>query len=486
MILRTQTMLALALALGAACSGGEEETAVTFTASATATTTAAATTTTAGLTTSGASTDSEGTSGTSAGTSGGESTSTGATSGVSTTGTTDVEPPVVCGDGKVGGLEACDDGNTDNPDDCLDTCVAAACGDGFVQAGVEGCDDANNDNTDDCLDTCAAAECGDGFVQAGAEECDDANDSDADGCLSCVMAKCGDGVVWEGVEACDDGNMVDDDACSNSCAAGSCGDGVVQGGLGEECDDANDVNTDACLDTCKMAKCGDGVVEAGVEACDEGGNNNDNTGPCRTNCTLCDCQGNDVMGKTCADVPGFTCGKLACSGCSYNTSGCKNVPKPNFAGQLGPDFAKDTCWQQCEGYLDNPGGDDVPAAWGNDCVNAAWSRIRIACGASVNQYRYITVEKNVFKDGLAAYPENNLISEAKDQNGVNFSYPGNQIYATGNHPHNGTSWWAGGNGCGETNGNITINNVCSWEASNCFGQNNGGARYLWVYVAPPP
>jgi cysteine-rich repeat protein len=72
-------------------------------------------------------------------------------------------------------VEACDDGNADDTDACLGTCVAAVCGDGFVQAGVEACDDGNADDTDACLNTCTMAICGDGFVHAGAESCDDGN-----------------------------------------------------------------------------------------------------------------------------------------------------------------------------------------------------------------------------------------------------------------------------------------------------------------------
>lgn len=55
----------------------------------------------------------------------------------------------ICGDGIVNGSEACDDANTDNSDACLDTCVAANCGDGNVWVDNEVCDDANDDNTDD-------------------------------------------------------------------------------------------------------------------------------------------------------------------------------------------------------------------------------------------------------------------------------------------------------------------------------------------------
>jgi hypothetical protein len=47
----------------------------------------------------------------------------------------------------------------------------------------------------------------------------------------------------------------------------------------------------------------------------------------------------------------------------------------------------------------------------------------------------------------------------------------------------GTSWWNGGSGCNEEATNITFNNSCTMEASNCFGQNLGTQdRYLWIYV----
>jgi cysteine-rich repeat protein len=63
----------------------------------------------------------------------------------------------------------------------------AACGNGIVEAG-EACDDGNADNTDACLDTCAAASCGDGYVWDGVEECDDGNANNDDSCLnSCVF-----------------------------------------------------------------------------------------------------------------------------------------------------------------------------------------------------------------------------------------------------------------------------------------------------------
>ncbi|MCA9716917.1 MAG: hypothetical protein H6713_37210 [Myxococcales bacterium] len=187
-----------------------------------------------------------------------------------------------CGDGFAGPGEECDDGNADNTDGCLDTCVAASCGDGYVGPG-EGCDDGNDVDDDECSNTCVPATCGDGVLQPG-EICDDGNGDDTDACLSsCAEASCGDGAVWEGVEECDDGNPINEDACLDTCVPASCGDGFVQEGV-EDCDDANADNADDCIDTCALASCGDGYVYDGIEVCDDGNGVNDDG--CETDCTL--------------------------------------------------------------------------------------------------------------------------------------------------------------------------------------------------------
>jgi cysteine-rich repeat protein len=150
----------------------------------------------------------------------------------------------------VNGTDTCDDGNPDNTDACLTTCVPASCGDSFVHAGVEGCDDANPDNTDACLDTCVLASCGDGFVYASVEGCDDGNPDNTDACLdTCAPAFCGDGFVYAGMESCDDGNPDNTDACLTTCVAASCGDGFTHMGV-ETCDDGNAVGGDGCSAVC--------------------------------------------------------------------------------------------------------------------------------------------------------------------------------------------------------------------------------------------
>lgn len=55
----------------------------------------------------------------------------------------------ICGNGSVEGAEECDDGNSSNNDDCLNTCVENTCGDDYVESGVESCDD-GADNGDVC------------------------------------------------------------------------------------------------------------------------------------------------------------------------------------------------------------------------------------------------------------------------------------------------------------------------------------------------
>ena len=363
---------------------------------------------------------------------------------------------------------SCDDGNP---------CTADGCDPkgGCTHTPATGqCDDKNACTTGDtCLDgTCV----GTAWVS-----CDDSNVCTTDTCdpkTGCKQlnntAACNDGnactttdvcangtCIGSGDLSCNDGNVCTDDSCApltgcvftpntagcndgNACTTGDvCGGGVCKPGSTVTCNDGDKCTSDSCEPAtgCKYTPispcCGNGKVEAG-EVCDDG---------------------NQVSGD----------------GCENNCT-ASSPTVPGFSGELGPVFGG--AWLQCEGYLDKPGGDDVPQAWGNDCAGAAYSKIRLVCGADKNNYRYIDVKKNVFKDGLASYPESGLIYNS------NFAGWTNEIYASGNHPHVSTSWWAGPAGCGETNSNLTINNSCSWEAANCFAQNLGGNRYLWVYVAP--
>jgi len=76
----------------------------------------------------------------------------------------------MCGDGvsNPAADEECDDGNSDDTDECLTTCQAARCGDGVLRGdGSEVCEDGNNTNGDGCSADCqSTAVCGDGVVEA--------------------------------------------------------------------------------------------------------------------------------------------------------------------------------------------------------------------------------------------------------------------------------------------------------------------------------
>lgn len=177
-----------------------------------------------------------------------------------------------CGDGVTDNGEQCDDDNSNNTDGCLNTCLSAKCGDGFVRAGSEFCDDGNNNNGDGCSADCQSFEsCGNGALNPG-ESCDDGNNNTSDGCPDgnhgiCQAASCCDGFLHNtggGTEQCDDGNQVNGDGCSATCideAVGSsgsplptppvCGDGKVDDILGEQCDDGNHDEFDGCDSQCQ-------------------------------------------------------------------------------------------------------------------------------------------------------------------------------------------------------------------------------------------
>ncbi|MCA9718121.1 MAG: DUF4215 domain-containing protein, partial [Myxococcales bacterium] len=132
-------------------------------------------------------------------------------------GALDCEALPWCGDGiHQPDHEACDDGDLDNKDDCLTSCEAASCGDGYLHTGVEQCDFAA---TNDCTNECTLPGCGNGVVDEG-EECDDGNTDETDECTSmCADARCGDGFTQvSNEEECDDGNEDDDDGCNTACA----------------------------------------------------------------------------------------------------------------------------------------------------------------------------------------------------------------------------------------------------------------------------
>src|SRR6478735_8238129 len=226
-------------------------------------------------------------------------------------------PPPQCGNGKLEGVETCDDGNIVGGDGCSSVCavetgwkctavatpcVAKQCGDGIL-AGAELCDDGLVDTVHGCTPTCTIAPNATCPANGGA----------------CVPMVCGDGKVT-GTETCDSGLNDGKHGCSPSCQiitgwacplAGApctevCGDGIVVGD--EQCDEKADVA--CCSASCKLKPnyvcdpsktphsqpaapyCGNGTVNGpsntsntvlGSEQCDDG-----NTVPfdgCSPTCT---------------------------------------------------------------------------------------------------------------------------------------------------------------------------------------------------------
>ncbi|MEZ4449950.1 MAG: hypothetical protein R3B09_10765 [Nannocystaceae bacterium] len=170
-------------------------------ATATATETSTESTTLGPSTSQGTSTETDTTEGTSmTDTSEGttEPTSTMTTTATTSMTTSTTNPAPFCGDGNVDGDigEECDEGDANGEGQaCTEDCKSAvSCGDGHAylpeNGGAEECDDGNDDDTDECLSTCVAATCGDANVHAGVEACDDGNDEDLDSCSNnCATAR---------------------------------------------------------------------------------------------------------------------------------------------------------------------------------------------------------------------------------------------------------------------------------------------------------
>ncbi|KNC49311.1 cysteine-rich repeat protein [Thecamonas trahens ATCC 50062] len=167
-----------------------------------------------------------------------------------------------CGDGIVQAVigEECDAGAANAEGGaCLPTCKIARCGDGFVRTGIEACDDGNTNDADGCLSTCVLAVCGDGIFRSdpgSPEECDDGNAINTDGCLAnCRLPRCGDGFVHAGVEACDLGTGNSDslpNTCRLNCTLPTCGDGVIDSTNLEMCDPGGLISDSGCCVSCKF------------------------------------------------------------------------------------------------------------------------------------------------------------------------------------------------------------------------------------------
>ncbi|MBE7448133.1 MAG: DUF4215 domain-containing protein [Kofleriaceae bacterium] len=253
-----------------------------------------------------------------------------------------------CGNGVVDPGEECDDGNQDNEDDCLRTCVLNTCGDRFVDRqgpDTEFCDEGGFD-TATCNFDCTEVICGDDHTNAAAGEvCDDGNNDDADGCKGDCSSdeSCGNGIVDDHLpnnptnnptlclsatatgtncaEVCDRGDNISGDGCSANCLSNeTCRNGIRDplgspGNPPEACDDGNLIDDDGCRNDCQGgAGCGNGLLDPLTEQCDDNGQN---TATCDSDCTVPICGDNLVnmaAGEACD--PGAV--GVSSAGCNPN------------------------------------------------------------------------------------------------------------------------------------------------------------------------
>jgi len=152
----------------------------------------------------------------------------------------------ICGDGIVGGLEQCDDGNMVNGDGCSDTCVVEL---GWKCKGKV--NEAHAIALKMAMTECKSS-CGDGF-KVGTEECDDGNQIYGDGCDSNCRVEKSQG--WR----CHGGSLLVKTRCEK------CGDG--HRGDTETCDDGNNKNGDGCSDTCQIEQDYTCMRSGGVDKC---------------------------------------------------------------------------------------------------------------------------------------------------------------------------------------------------------------------------
>ena len=248
------------------------------------------------------------------------------------------------------GQEGCDDENTADLDSCSSTCTkeigldctnatcgqtscTAICGDG-LKVGIEACDDGNNTNSSDGCSAVCTVDCG--------YKC--STDEGVDGASTCAATSCGDGVV-AGLQECDDSDLASEDGCSSSCAMEfgwkcsnpdcglstclwqtgneACGDGFTLGaeeGTQNFCDDGDTTPGDGCSSEYRI-ECGyecDGGLEGAADTCTARCGNLVKTGD-----EGCD-DGNSIDNdgcSSCAIDDGYSC--LESDACSPST--CSEV-----------------------------------------------------------------------------------------------------------------------------------------------------------------
>jgi cysteine-rich repeat protein len=224
--------------------------------------------------------------------------------------------------------------------------TAENCGDG-VCTGLE------DDGT--CPSDCGLYECGDGVIED-PEICDDGNLFDGDGCSSTCLSNeaCGNGIVDGAVgEVCDDGNTAGGDGCSADCGSDeTCGNGVVDAGVNEVCDDGNAASGDGCSADCRSTEvCGNGILDIAMgEVCDDG--NAASGDGCSADCRSDETCGNGIVdaarGEVCDD--GNAASGDGCSADCRVNEGCGNGVTEAALGEVCDDgniMPGDGCSADC-------------------------------------------------------------------------------------------------------------------------------------------
>lgn len=336
-----------------------------------------------------------------------------------------------CGDGIMGGLEVCDDGNTSNKDGCSANCLSdETCGNGiWDKAANEDCDPSVPESGN-CSDTCELRECGNS-MQDPNEECDTGGDSRS--CdYNCEVPACRDGYWNEIAEPCEImGGERATLGCDGDCTLPLCGDGytndslTAEGNPLESCDlggaDGSRCNGNnggqGGPGICQVPKCGDHYTNTKfkpsgssgpVEACDDGtdsancnGNDSDHDGkddnePGETisamNCQRPRCGD----GYWNASYPSAAAGEQCDDGTANSDSqanACRSTCQKAHCG----DHVKDTGEEcddnnnsnddNCPNAIEAPGikkGTCKPATCGDGFVNSTGNMNREVCDTNGN------------------------------------------------------------------------------------------------------
>ena len=245
-----------------------------------------------------------------------------------------------CGDGRVGGAEACDDDNRDDGDGCSADCQ--------VEPHTT-CDDAEPSVCD--VDACAASPC---FAGVSCTDVDPPGTGFV--CGACPTGYTGDGVSCTNLDACS----------PNPCFSGV------------SCVDLPPPSTSFTCGACPTGYAGNGLTCSDFNACA--------SSPCFPGASCVD-QPPPSMSATCGACPtGYTGDGVTCT----DINGCS--PNPCFAGVACTDVAAPgtgfTCGACPTGYsgngvtcVDTNGCSPNPCASGVTCTDVAAPGTGFTCGA---------------------------------------------------------------------------------------------------------